>query len=289
MTRKILIGLLLLTPLGMRGEALRIGNLDLSDYRLAWSEEFDGDSLDRSVWNVEDNGSGCGNHELQHYIDSPEVVAVADGKLRLTARRDSCSCGGHEFVSARLNTLGKFNFQYGVVQASIRCPRTADGLWPAFWMMGDDISQSGWPHCGETDVLEMGHADGIAEGVQDRLFNGALHWGRHAGEHFSEVGSMRSLSSLQDGEFHTFTVVWTPESISMYVDDISQPYFTHDIAEDGRVTSASQFFHKPNFLLLNLAVGGDFPDIHTADAVTALADGPRSMEVDYIRIYQKNQ
>lgn len=250
---------------------------------LVWSEEFDGETLDRDIWNVEVNGSGCGNHELQHYIDSPANVAVRDGNLVITARREQY--GEHYFTSGRLNTHGKFSFTYGLVEARVKLPSTGDGLWPAVWFMGDDISDSGWPLCGETDLLEMGHADGIACGTQGKLFNGAVHYG--TGNHEQKVGAHTSAYNLQDGNYHSFYLWWTPEHIAMYVDDVATPYLFIETGSSDDPSEAGYYFNKPNFLLLNLAVGGDFPGIHDPAAVTALrSDGAEaSMLVDYIRIY----
>mgnify|MGYP004514311545 CR=1 FL=1 len=134
-------------------------------YKLVWKDNFDGSALNRDYWNVEVNGSGCGNNELQYYVDNADNVAVRDGNLVITARRQDYD--GHAFTSGRVNTCGKVGFTYGIVEARIKLPKTANGLWPAFWMMGDDIKECGWPACGETDVLEMGHADGIMDGTQD--------------------------------------------------------------------------------------------------------------------------
>lgn len=249
---------------------------------LIWAEEFDGTELDRDVWNVEYNGSGCGNHELEYYIDTPENVSVSDGELHITAVRRAY--GDHAFTSGRLNTLGKFAFRYGVVEARVRLPRTADGLWPAVWFMGEDIREVGWPRCGEIDLLEMGHADGIATGTQDRLFNGAIHYG--AGKHHQQVGAHTYAASLQDGEYHHFYLVWTPEVIEMYVDEQAEPYLSIVNAGEG-ADAPGTYFHKPGFVLLNLAVGGDFTGIHSAAGITALpvADDRATMDVDYIRIY----
>ena len=123
-------------------------------YKLVWKDNFDGSALNRDYWNVEVNGSGCGNNELQYYVDNADNVAVRDGNLVITARRQDYD--GHAFTSGRVNTCGKVGFTYGIVEARIKLPKTANGLWPAFWMMGDDIKECGWPACGETDVLEMG-------------------------------------------------------------------------------------------------------------------------------------
>lgn len=255
-------------------------------YTLAWSDEFDGDALDRSAWNVEINGTGCGNNELQYYIDSPDNVAVRDGNLVITARRGDYQ--GKHFTSGRLNTADKITFTYGIIEARIKLPSTADGLWPAFWMMGNDIISEGWPKCGETDVLEMGHFNGINRNVQDRLFNGALHWGAASDQHAQKVGDRLHPTSLQDGEYHNFYVVWTPQSIEMFVDDFTEPYLSVDISTTDDVRAPGCYFHKPNFLLVNLAVGGQFPGIYDADKITALDEGPASMFVDYIRVYQRD-
>lgn len=255
-----------------------------SGYRLVWEDNFDGPELNRDYWNVEVNGSGCGNNELQYYVDNTDNVKVSDGNLVLTAMRGSYD--GHDFTSGRVNTLGKVAFTYGMVEARIKLPKTADGLWPAFWMMGDDIKECGWPACGETDVLEMGHADGIKAGTQERLFNGALHWGATTDVHCQQVAASTHATSLQDGEYHIFTVVWTPTRIEMFVDNSDKPYMSAAI---GKGSDKHSYFNKANFLLLNLAVGGNFPDIHNAGKVTALPDGSAEMLVDYVRIYQQKK
>lgn len=257
---------------------------DKTGYEIVWEDDFDGDALNRDYWNVEVNGSGCGNAELQYYIDDKANVDVRDGNLVLTARRRDYE--GKSFTSGRINTLGKVGFTYGIVEARIKFPKTADGLWPAFWMMGDDIKEKGWPVCGETDILEMGHANGIKHSEQDRLFNGALHWGVSPERHQQTVGDRTNSYSLQDGEYHTFTLLWTPERIEMYVDGCESPYLSVDIISDGE-GNVGKYFHKDNFILFNLAVGGNFPGIHSADGITALPEsGSAEMLVDYVRVYQ---
>lgn len=254
-------------------------------YVTLWEDNFNGHELDRTVWNVEENGSGCGNNELEYYIDSPANLEVRDGALVIKARRTPHG-DSHHFTSARLNTRGKKAFTYGIIEASIKLPATADGLWPAFWMMGDIIHEIGWPACGEIDILEMGHADGIAAGSQDRLFNGAIHYGLRSSEHRQIVGPSTNAYSLQDGRFHTFRAVWTPEKIEMYVDSIAEPYLSVDITATTDATSPGYYFHQPHFILLNLAVGGDFTGIHDPAAISALPeDGSEAeMLVDYVRV-----
>ena len=264
----------------------QVGTGETNGYRLVWQDLFDDPELRPDRWNIEVNGSGGGNNELQFYTDLDRNVRLGDdGKgnhcLILTAVREVYN--GKQFTSGRINSKNKVAFTHGKVEAAIRLPKTANGLWPAFWMMGDDIKECGWPACDETDVLEMGHADGIMDGTQERLFNGALHWGVSSDKHCQQVAAGKHQSSLQDGEFHIYTVVWTPTRIEMFVDNADKPYLSAAIGKD---SDKHAFFNKANFLLFNLAVGGDFPNIHNADNVTAIPAGGAEMLVDYVRVYQ---
>ncbi len=267
-------------------------------YSLVWQELFDGQELNPLRWDIEVNGSGGGNNELQYYTDRAENVRLGDdgngnGCLILTARRENYS--GKNFTSGRVNSKNRIAFKHGKIEASIKLPRTANGLWPAFWMMGNDYDEVGWPKCGETDILEMGNAEGIKHGTQERFFNGACHWGQ-GWPAASYAKSTTKTYSLQDGEFHLFTVIWDENAISMYVDLDRQPrqnpYYKIDIPADDpdNEWSAGNYFHKDNFILFNLAVGGDFTGLHNASDITALNDGngnEASMYVNYVRISQK--
>lgn len=251
-------------------------------YELLWSDEFDGDTLNAANWTPEQGGHGWGNNELQHYTSREENVYVRDGKLVIRAVKEEYE--NAPVTSARLITLGKFEFQYGYAVASIKLPKTADGLWPAFWMMGNDIRQIGWPNCGETDILEMGHQNGISNGTQEQFLNGACHWGVPHHQYYAH--DITNEYSVQDGRFHTFTCIWDEDYVRMYVDlevyPDAEPYFEMKIEDFG-----NNEFRKPNFILLNLAVGGNFPGIHDIDQVTALKNGFAEMEVDYVRVFQK--
>ena len=253
-------------------------------YELFWSDEFDGDTLNDADWTCEigRGGNGWGNAELQYYTDRPENVCVRDGKLVIRAVKEQYE--GAPVTSARLITLDKVKFLYGYVVASIRLPKTADGLWPAFWMMGNDFKEIGWPNCGEIDVLEMGNADGIKAGTQDRYLNGACHWG--VPHHQFTANHVTYPYSVQDGQFHTYTCIWDEEYIRMYIDlethPDARPYFEMKIEDFG-----DGEFHKESFILLNLAVGGNFPAIWDIDQISALNDGPAEMEVDYVRVFRR--
>lgn len=274
------------------------GSGETDGYRLVWQDLFDNGILNDLRWNVEQNAAGGGNHELQYYADREENVRVGDdgqgnGCLILTARRENL--GGRQFTSGRVNSRDKVAFTHGKVEASIKLPPTADGLWPAFWMMGNDYGEVGWPKSGETDILEMGHSDGIRNGTQDRYFNGAMHWGQGwpAG---SYARSTTKNYSLQDGEFHLFTAVWDENEMRMYVDldrqPLQTPYFRMGITHDdpGNEWSPGNYFHKLNFIIFNMAVGGDFTGIHEGGNITALNDAnghEASMYVNYVKVYQK--
>lgn len=252
-------------------------------YELFWSDEFEGDALDTKNWTCEigRGHDGWGNQELQYYTDRPENVDVRGGSLVITARKENYQ--GAKATSARLITLNKVYFKYGYVVASIKLPKTANGLWPAFWMMGNDFGSKGWPNCGETDILEMGHSNGY-NNRQETFLNGACHWGAPGHQYYAH--DINNSYSVQDGEFHTFTCIWDENKISMYIDlekyPDAKPYFSMAIKDFG-----DNEFRKDNFILLNLAVGGNFPGIWDINKVTALNNGPAEMEVDYVRVFQK--
>ncbi|MDR0414327.1 MAG: glycoside hydrolase family 16 protein [Prevotellaceae bacterium] len=263
-------------------------------YALAWADEFDGATLDELCWNVEVNGDGGGNNELQYY--RAENVSVGrehqSGKscLILTARKESF--GGKEATSGRVNSMGKQHFCHGRVEAAVKLPRTANGLWPAFWMMGNDYPEVGWPRCGEVDILEMGNGNGIKSGAQDRYFNGACHWGTswNGGAYPNYAKASTWSYSLQD-TFHLFTLMWDEKSVRMYLDldryPDGEPYYEMGVEDKTSDDSPGGYFHKDFFILFNLAVGGNFPGIWNIGEVTALSGGEAKMYVDFIRVYQK--
>ena len=295
------------------------------EWELVWSDEFNGTELDTTYWNVEDNARGGGNAELQYY--SPNNVSIerhpvsGESCLVLSARREDYR--NRPCTSARLNTQDKMTVCYGKIEARIAFPHTADGLWPAFWMLGnnlainlgdnDDVDRQAaqlaregrvvWPKCGEMDICEMGHHTGIENGTQDRYFNGAAHWGESFNNGaYPNVGGFYTADYPVQGDFHIFTLIWTEDSIAMYLDSIAQPYFQLSL-RNKEINQPGHYFNHPFYLVLNLSVGGFFPGMPaeekyplliTADdpsfqRVTALpADGtPVKMYVDYIRVYKQ--
>jgi len=262
------------------------------DYQLVWNEDFTDAVLDRQVWNVETREDGCGNNELQHYGEEGVSLGVepTTGKKCLILTAEAVHTGSRDCYSGRVNTLDKMYYTFGRIDVRIKFPKTANGLWPAFWQMGNNFSQVGWAKCGETDLIEMGHSAAFGNGTQDRYFNGAMHVGP-AGAVWSQANSVTWEYSIQD-TFHIITMIWTPTTIDMYMDKDAHPelgaYF-HAELEHSESAEYDRWlvFGKPNFLIANLAVGGNFPGIYTINQISALANGPKSMYIDWIRIYQR--
>ena len=265
-----------------------------AEYTLVWSDEFNSTELDLTKWLIEDNGNGGGNNELQYYdsrgVSMGEEPETGRHCLILTARREQYR--GKTASSGRVNTSNGYTFTHGRVDALIRLPKTADGLWPAFWLLGADFKQVGWPRCGEIDILEMGNSTGIRRGMQERYFNGACHWGYYeSGGYPNYAQASDAPYSLQDG-FHLFTLVWDDKKVATYLDlhlyPDNEPYFMMNIDDKSSDKSPGNYFHHDFFIIFNLAVGGNFTGIWDIDKVTALSSGEASMYVDYVRVYQKN-
>lgn len=265
-----------------------------AEYTLVWSDEFNSTELDLTKWLIEDNGNGGGNNELQYYdsrgVSMGEEPETGRHCLILTARKEQYR--GKTASSGRVNTSNGYTFTHGRVDALIRLPKTADGLWPAFWLLGADFKQVGWPRCGEIDILEMGNSTGIRRGMQERYFNGACHWGYYEGDGYPNYAQASDAPySLQDG-FHLFTLVWDDKKVATYLDlhlyPDNEPYFMMNIDDKSSDKSPGNYFHHDFFIIFNLAVGGNFTGIWDIDKVTALSSGEASMYVDYVRVYQKN-
>lgn len=267
-----------------------------SGYTLRWQDDFNGSALNEKIWNIEVNGNGGGNQELQYY--RRENVSVENSCLVLTARRENF--GGKAFTSGRVTTQNKAAFRHGMIQARIKFPSTANGLWPAYWMMGNDMNKYGWPRCGEMDIVELGHANGIANGTQDRYFGGTLHYGPNATnqghQQYSQEYTAPESNPITDGNFHIITVEWDDENLYMYYDmegytaakKRSARYFTCNVTANTDEYAVGTYFQKPFFFLFNLAVGGTFTNIYNAAGITALptAGAEAKMYVDWVRVYQ---
>ncbi len=243
-------------------------------WKLVFTEDFN--TFDNSVWTKETHEPGWVNNELQEYIE--ECVSVGkDGDksvLILTAKKE-----GDKFYSGRVNSKGKKSFQYGKVEASIKLPKTANGLWPAFWMMGDNDRQ--WPACGEIDIMEMGEKAGIANNTTETYINTAIHYGPNVEGHEQVFQTKTMEKSLQDGNYHVYSLEWNENELIVKVDDILIKTF--NIGPD---SGRFEYFNDKFYLLLNLAVGGDFPGITDPAQITALKDGEKAqMFIDWVKIY----
>jgi beta-glucanase (GH16 family) len=244
---------------------------------MTWSDEFDGAAgarPDPKKWTYDLGGEPqWGNQEWQYYTDRPENASLdGNGSLAITARKEklpgmaNCPSGTCDITSARLKTLGKFTQRYGRFEARVRIPGGA-GMWPAFWLMGDDIDTVSWPACGEIDVMEIVEREpGTVEGT--------IHGPKFPA---SGIGASKTLpgGARFSDAFHTFGIEWTPTSITWLLD--GAPYATKTKAQ-----TPSWVYDHPFFMLLNLAVGGEMPG--PPNASTAF---PSRMLVDYVRVYQR--
>lgn len=232
-------------------------------------------TFDNSVWTKETHEPGWTNQELQAY-EPGQVKVGKDGSksvLMLTAEWKN-----GRIVSGRVNSKGKKSFKYGTISASIKLPETANGLWPAFWMMGDNDKE--WPACGEIDIMEMGDKEGIATGTASRRVNTAIHYGQTPASHEQQYYASAVSTDLQDGQYHTYTLTWDESKAIISIDD--KPFHSFDIKDN-------PYFHDKFFILFNLAVGGTFTGITDASGVTALKKGDKAtMYVDWIKIINHN-
>jgi beta-glucanase (GH16 family) len=249
----------------------------LAGWTLVWSDEFyspDGSSPDATKWTYDVGGNGWGNHELEYYTKRLENARIEKGNLVITATRESYTGDDgvtRDYTSARLKTQGLFAQTYGRFEARIKIPE-GQGMWPAFWMLGDDIPTVGWPKCGEIDIMEN-------IGKEPATIHGSLH-GPSTTAPTSDLTAIFTLPAGQNfaNDFHVYAVEWSPATVRFYVDgNLYATFRSSDWPAGGKWV-----FDHPFFIILNLAVGGDWPG--SADASTKF---PQSMFVDYVRVYTK--
>lgn len=234
-----------------------------------WEDNFDAGALDTTYWSYDLGTSefGWGNGELQEYTSSLDNVNVEDGLLKITAIRNDDGSG---FTSGRVKTEDKMLFMYGRVEARIQVPNVADGLWPAFWTLGYNYADVGWPRSGEIDIMEIGQGLAITEGVvNSRIISGAS-W-EHNEEWATYAGSLDTEYDFYTA-FRNYTMDWTPERIATYVD--GSKIWEMDITS-AECTDCSEF-HQPHFVLLNLGVGGGFTSVGGSGSSSAGASSSSS-------------
>ncbi len=225
-------------------------------YQQVWADEFEG-SISPS-WQFETGGGGWGNNEKQYY--QADNASVANGNLLITARRQNM--GGLPYTSARMITRGLKEFTYGKIEARIKLP-LGQGLWPAFWMLGGNINSVGWPKCGEIDIMEHINSE-------NKIY-GTAHWDNNG---HAEYGG-NTITTPQD--YHVYSVEWDATAIRWFLDGTQ--YHVINILNNA---GGTEELHRPFFLLLNLAVAGNWPG-QTVDESKL----PATMYVDYVRVYQK--
>ena len=243
-------------------------------WNLAWSDEFDGPNGSRpdpSRWQFEVAGNGWGNHELEYYTDRPENSRVDQGKLIIEARREDYTGKDgvtRQYTSARLITRSIFSQAYGRFTARIKLPR-GQGMWPAFWLLGDDIEKVSWPACGEIDIMEN-------IGKEPASVHGSMHGPGYSGElDFTSTYKLPGGPKFSD-DFHVFAIEWEPNVVRFYTDEYLYATFVRVQLPSGK----KWVFDHPFFIILNLAVGGDWPG--PPDSTTEF---PQQMLVDYVRVY----
>lgn len=259
---------------------------------LVWSDEFSNSTTanvqpNPLVWTYDTGNSGFGNNELEDYCAwgsnaspcstaSPSAYVGTDGYLHVVAQQTSPGVyASGAFTSARLKTQGLFSFQYGRFEVRAQVPE-AQGFWPAGWLMGNNIATVDWPACGEMDVLER-----INAAKSPDWNEGSVH-----GTGFTGGAGLGTVFNFPAGQtaagWHTYGMIWSPGSVAYYVDDPAHPYITYTTSSLTGLSGAVWPFDagQSNFIILNLAVGGDWPG--SPDATTPF---PAQMLVDYVRVY----
>ena len=241
--------------------------------QLAWNDEFEGTSVNTDNWYFE-IGDGCpnlcgwGNNELEYY--RRENTSVGSGFLTIEAKEEAF--GGRNYTSSRMISKGKQTARYGRVDIRAILPE-GQGIWPALWMLGQNIDAVSWPACGEIDIMEL---VGSTTGDGNSTIYGTAHWNTPDVNHASEGGNFKLNSGKFSDKFHVFSIVWTEGNIQWLVDN--EPYFSLPITD-----SNMSEFHQPHFFIFNIAVGGNWPG--NPNDATAF---PQQMLVDYIRVFQEN-
>lgn len=255
---------------------------------LVWSDEFKNTTganaqPNPTYWGYDTGAGGWGNNELETYCawgstTSPCTTAApnayvdttTDGYLHISAQQPSAGV----YTSARVKSEGLFSFQYGRIEWRIQVPE-AQGFWPAAWLLGNNISTINWPGCGEQDVMERVNA---ATTPQD-FNNGSIHGPGFTG---TDIGTIFNFPAGQTAaQWHTYGMIWSKGSVAYYVDDPTNPYVTYTPSSITQLSGASwPFDNGPNFIIMNLAVGGDYPGPPTSSTPF-----PSDMLVDYVRIY----
>jgi len=256
-------GILFLSALFILAGCENDSGLEERTYQLVWQDEFATDgALDESKWAFDLGAGGWGNNELQTYTSDAKNVVIADGYLKITAINN-----GGSYSSARIKTQGKFDQAYGRFEACIKLP-WGPGIWPAFWMLGSDIETVPWPRCGEIDIMEY-------RGQQPGIIHGSVHGPGYSGG-AAITKSYGYENDRFDVDFHVFAIEWGEDFIYYYVDDVLYQVIGPDDL------TGEWVFDSPFFMILNIAVGGDYVGFPTSGTPF-----PQTMYVDYVRVFRE--
>ena len=252
-----------------------VNEWDKEGWALVWNDEFDGPALNLEKWSYEIGGHGWGNNELQYYSDDDSTAFIQDGKLVIRADLVPQGTGSADnlryFSSARLRTSGKGDWRYGRIEVKAKLA-LGQGIWPAIWMLPTDWMYGGWPESGEIDIMEHVGYD-----------PGRVHGSIHTGSYNHKINTQRGGSKLLDkisSKFYVYAIEWYEDRIDFLIDDSKYFSFQNDGKNDFNTWPFNQRFH----LLINIAVGGDWPG--SPDETTQF---PTEMELEYVRVYEKIQ
>jgi beta-glucanase (GH16 family) len=229
-----------------------------AQWDLIWQDEFDGSSLDTTKWKVDVGGNGWGNNESQYYTAQGNLN-IQNSLLTITAKAEQF--GNNQYTSAKIKTEGKFNVRFGKIETRMKCPM-GQGLWPAFWMLGSNHSTIGWPKCGEIDVIEHINSETKVHGTAHWDNVGHIYWG--------------GIINNDPTQFHNYSIIWDSTKIQWFMDD--QIYYQLNTLNG---VNGTEEFQNSFYLILNLAVGGDWPGYPNANTIF-----PAEMLVDYVKVYQ---
>ncbi len=234
---------------------------------LVWSDEFSSSSVNTDYWTFETGSGGWGNDELQNYTDG-DNASIEDGVLVITAEKVNDDKTAGSYTSTRMITWGKKEFTYGRMEIRAKLP-SGTGVWPAIWMLGTNLSTAGWPACGEIDIMEY-------VGYDPYNVHSSLHTTSSSG---STINTSNLTVENCEDEFNVYGMIWTEDSISFYVNDQDNPFYTYAPTVK---TDDNWPFDEPQFFILNLAVGGTWGGAQGIDNTIF----PQTLEIDYVRVYQ---
>jgi beta-glucanase (GH16 family) len=240
---------------------------DASDWKLSWSEEFNYTGLpDSTKWSYDVGGDGWGNNELEYYTKgSPNNVEVSNGTLKIKAIRENKE--NREYTSTRMHTKGKADFTYGKIEIRAKLP-AGRGIWPAIWMLGSSVGTVDWPECGEIDIME--HV-----GFDKDTIVGTVHTKSYNHVKGTQKGNKVFIKDPYNS-YHLYSIEWTPEGMAFLLDNARYYYIANE-----HKTAAEWPFDSPFFLILNVAIGGNWGGQKGIDPLIF----PAAMEVDYVRVY----